>query len=656
MLWWKNTTVLACLIIANPILAIPEKMGSEQTLADYVSHKYLSSMSDEKQSITPSPSTNNESSWFVEKLKQKLTSIAPQRQTLTPRETQKIAFDLIATSTSFKTNIVDRTCIDKLEIIAGGENAQQVLLERIFTNINTSIGKAYSALSLCHPTTDIALLKNRQKAIATLSTNSSFVNLATVSLKAIGLSENKSLLPWNATSPINTDMLKSFYFGSSLEALNSKTIPLEMYNKLWSLLIITKGLIAVPLIKVVLTSLQYNLDFTTATQQIIDRITSSQIPLSTKLLENFDLFFQIVTIYSAIMSLKNTGTIVNHLQEGLIATASHIEELKKLSSSISQNKELLMHLPSLEPLANFNNPAKHSEKLNKLLDMLDTNTFNGDASFFSSTGRVLAAYELMKQVKDELAPIFAAAGELDMYLALAKLYNSRDKKETRYCMVEFVENSATPMIKAHNFWNPFINPNTVVVNDIAFDSSCRNIILSGPNTSGKSTVIKAIMLNVLIAQVFGIAPSESLTITAFTKLNCFMNISDDIAAGASLFTSEVIRAKKILDLVQSLKKDEFSFVIIDEIFTGTSPQEGEKAALQFAEKIGTYSNNISIIATHYPKMTDLPTTTNGIYSNYHVEILRNKDGSLNRTFKLKKGPSFFNVALDILEEEGLFVK
>ena len=59
--------------------------------------------------------------------------------------------------------------------------------------------------------------------------------------------------------------------------------------------------------------------------------------------------------------------------------------------------------------------------------------------------------------------------------------------------------------------------------------------------------------------------------------------------------------------------------------------------------------------TRASQMVDLETETSGTYRNHHVEILRNEDGSLNRTFKFKSGPSFFNVAFDILAEEGLFV-
>jgi DNA mismatch repair protein MutS len=448
---------------------------------------------------------------------------------------------------------------------------------------------------------------------------------------------------------------------------NTYTLPLETLAKKYPLLLSgTLNLLITPasIAYMIHNIAQNNKDSywqTTkmVTNFIIEAVENPQIPAAFKIgagaylgiVEGVTLF----GAYTSYINLKAYAELHNHLQDILIATANHVKELKKLSSLISKNKELLHHLPSLQPLADFNNASQHSAKLNKIIDMLDTNTFQGEASFWSVTGRVLAAYELIKQVKDELAPILVAAGELDMYVALANLYNSREDKAVRYCMVNFVENSATPIINAHNFWNPFINPDTVITNNITFDSSCPNSILTGPNTGGKSTVIKAIMLNVLMAQTFGIAPSENLTITPFTKLNCFMNIADDIATGASLFKSEVMRAKKLLELVQSLKRDEFSFVIIDEIFTGTSPQEGETAAIRFAKHMGTYANNISIIATHYPKMVDLETETNGTFHNHHLEILRNEDGSLNRTFKLKNGPTFFNVAFDILEEEGLFV-
>lgn len=640
---------VTCATLLNPVLIVADEAVQEVTLAQQVSNKYLTSMFGEEKPATVASQTEALSTWTKVK-KQLGLDLDAQRYTLTARETQKIAFDL--TAPLFKTTIIDNSCVDKLEIVAGGESTQQYFLENIFKDIQTAFGKAQSALAICHPTTDTALLQNRQNAIAFISKNNQLIDSATIALQAIARAENKSLQTWHPKPAVNPDLLNRLYIGLGL---NTHTLPLELYNKALNSLQLTWSIVGVPVIKSAFASMMYRTNLTTGAQIVLHRIISPEIPLNIKLIENFDLLFAGLYMYQAHASLKNTGEIANHLQDGLIATASHIKELKKLSSFVNKNQELLTYLPSLQPLADFNNPVKHSANLNKLLGMLNTNTFKGEASFFSITGRVLAAYELMKQVKDELAPVFAAAGELDMYVALAKLYNEHEDKQARYCMVDFIENSATPVIKAQNFWNPFIDADKVVVNNITFDLSCPNSILTGPNTGGKSTVIKAIMLDVLMAQTFGIAPAESLNITPFAKLNCFMNISDDIATGASLFKSEVMRAKKLLDLVQSLKQAEFSFVIIDEVFTGTSPQEGEQAALRFAKQIGSYTNNISIIATHYPKMVDLENETYGNYRNHHVEILRNEDGSLNRTFKLKNGPSFMNVAFDILEEEGLFV-
>lgn len=629
-----------------------DEIPQETSLTSHISAKYLNATFGEEQTITPPAANDNET--FMERFNKQLD---PKKELLTPREVQNIAFDIVSISQSFKSTIIDKSCIDKLEIIGGGENSQQHLFANIFSKINTATGKAYAAFTFCHPTTDVTTLRNRQKAITLLRT----INLTKIdsALAKIKNDEKKSFMFWNSKSPVNSDLLKPLYFGQQfdyqnvLKSFNTNTIALETTNKLFQVVQVAFGTLYLPAVLGLHfydTAKQYNI----TCKQLYDNAIKP-LPLQAKAAFIIPMALQGAMAYPIFRGLQTTSEISNHLQDILIATASHINELKTLSSLISKNKQLVNSLPSLQRLADFNNEAKRSDQLNKLLGMLNTNTFSGEASFWSVTGRVLAAYELMKQVKDELAPAFAAAGELDMYIALAKLYNSREGKDARYCMVNFVEDSTTPIIDAHNFWNPFISPDTVVTNNITFDASCPNSILTGPNTGGKSTIIKSIMFNVLMAQTFGIAPSESLTLTPFAKLNCFMNISDDIATGASLFKSEVMRAKTLLELVQSLDKDELSFVIIDEVFTGTSPQEGEVAAMRFAKHLSSYTNNTSIIATHYPKMVDLETETNGTFHNHHVEILRNDDNSLNRTFKLKNGPSFFNVAFDILEEEGLFI-
>ena len=426
------------------------------------------------------------------------------------------------------------------------------------------------------------------------------------SFKAIAHEENLSLQPWHTKSSINEAVLKSFYY-PWVKTLNANTIALETYNRGISSWNLIQGTIGAPLMQICVTKAVFNyfgrkITFKEAAQHCWNRLISPEIPLFIKFLENYSYLFQPIYAYQSAMSLKTTNDVSNHLQAELIASTNHINEIKKLSSLINQNKNLLKNIPSLKPLAEFNNPAKRSSAMNKLLGMLDTNTFKGEPSFWSITGRILAAHTLMEQVKDELAPVFAATGELEMYVALAQLYAEQQGKNATYCMANFVE-SSTPVIEAQGFWNPFINPDVVVINDVTFNNEHPNSILTGPNTGGKSTVIKGVMLNVLMAQTFGMTPAQSFTLTPFAKLNCFMNIADDIATGASLFKSEVMRAKELSTMISSLKENEFSFVIIDEVFTGTSPVEGEMAALRFAKHLTTFPSSIAVIATHYPKMT-----------------------------------------------------
>jgi len=661
--------IIAFVGLLNFGYAFTDEATQEISLAKHISNRYLTSTFGNIPIITPIEKPTAPEGVFAQIKRQ----LSPDIEKLSDREVQEIAFHLDSMHYTYNTTIIDNSFIDKLEVIGGGENSQEHIFGRLFNNsINTAMGKSHTALTLCHPITDISTLRNRQKAIAHLSQHKPYTEKINSALEKIATVEIKSLMPWTTKHLVRQELLAASYFKRFINIggiANTNTFALELFASRYPLIlfssILTFGPPAVILCGIELARRNNNTInginnsywHTTKAcgnsivQLIKDPSISPSYKVGGPVIEAYLLFFS----YIFSTAIKSNADMHKHLQDGLIAVSSHVKELKKLSSLIRKDKCLLQSLPSLKPLADFNDTTKHSARFNKLLRMLDTNTFKGKASFWSITGRVLAAYELMKHVKDELAPAFAAAGELDMYVALAKLYNEREGKVARYCMVNFIENSTTPIIDAKNFWNPFINPDTVVVNNATFDVTQPNSILTGPNTGGKSTVIKGIMINALMAQTFGIAPSESLTITPFAKLNCFMNISDDIATGASLFKSEVMRAKKLLDMVQALQPHELSFVIIDEVFTGTSPVEGEAAALRFAKRLGLYTNNTSIIATHYPKMVDLEVETSGTYRNNHVEILRNEDESLNRTFKLKSGPSFFNVAFDILEEEGLFV-
>ncbi|MCK4265393.1 hypothetical protein KAW80_03475 [Candidatus Babeliales bacterium] len=344
--------------------------------------------------------------------------------------------------------------------------------------------------------------------------------------------------------------------------------------------------------------------------------------------------------------------IARHFQKQLIEVATFIRSMKNIYLTLSQNS-ITTNIPALGKLERLFS-GKNSKKLDKLVALLSKNTFEGESSFFSLTGRVFAANKLMLEVKDELAEAMEALGEIDTYMSVARLYKEFQGKESTYSFVNFVEGSK-PYVRLKNFWNPFISPDIVVRNDLELggQSVAKNIILTGPNAGGKSTVLKAATINVLFAQALGIAPSEEIEVTPFAKINTYLNVTDDLASGNSLFKAEVLRAQSLVKTIKDLKGNEFSFSIMDEMFSGTSPKEGEAASYTVSKSLSKNDNSMCLIATHFPKMTDLEKDTGGRFENYKVKVIKNSDASLSYPYKLEKGITDQHIAFDILANEGV---
>ena len=635
-------TLLAGLLIATTIT--PDQQ--ESTLA-HVANSYLNAMFGEKVHE-------------VYKEEQKTSPFQlpdTKKIELNEREIQEIAFNLALSQNTPSDSMIDKTFIDKMELIAGGQNSNQHLFGHVFDgHISTALGKAHGAYSLCSPLTNTNVVRHRQEVIKTLLENEQLLNQIDAILKRIKSAEKTLLMFWHEKPPVNPALLKFLYFGSWFKPLNTNTLVMETTNKLGKVFQITFGLFGMP--GAIIWSIanadncslwQSSKLCAKACQQVF---TTSQFNWTTKASFIALPAYQGLIAYILSMDLKNKIEICNHLQDILIGTASYVSSLKQLGHILNNNKDLLESIPTFAHLTHLTNKTNHSKDFLKALNMLDTNTFTGEPSFFSNTGRVLATFARMKEVKDELIPALQAAGELDTYVALAKQYKAHTNMQAGYSFVEFTQ-SDHPVIEAIEFWNPFINADQVITNNVTLGTTNPNVILTGPNTGGKSTVIKGLVILLLLAQTYGIVPAEKLVITPFTKINSYLNITDNIAAGVSLFRAEALRAKELIATISSLPQNQFIFTAIDEIFSGTSPQEGETAACMFAKKLSNFNNSISIIATHYPKMIGLENDTQGAYKNYQVEIIREDDGTLNRTFKLLPGPSTINVAIDILKEEGI---
>ncbi len=257
-----------------------------------------------------------------------------------------------------------------------------------------------------------------------------------------------------------------------------------------------------------------------------------------------------------------------------------------------------------------------------------------------------------------LAPVYASIAEMDAYLAIAKKMTELQDTNHTFSFVQFLDD-AKPKINAQGFWNVLVSKGNVVTNNI---SENRNIILTGANEGGKTTAIRAILQNIVLAQTFGIAAASEFALTQFDVIHSYLNVSDDILNGKSRFASELKQAQDILNRIKILKPTDKFFFAFDELFTGTNGEDGAECAYRFIDNVASYKGIQFIYATHFNKLKTIG-TRNPACANYKIEpplrdekgqFIRDNEGQLVYPYKLSPGANNVNVAMDRAKDAGIF--
>ena len=144
------------------------------------------------------------------------------------------------------------------------------------------------------------------------------------------------------------------------------------------------------------------------------------------------------------------------------------------------------------------------------------------------------------------------------------------------------------------------------------------LIITGPNMSGKSTIMRQVALNVIMAQMGCFVPSDKSRIGIVDKIFTRVGASDDLTRGQSTFMVEMVETAYILRHATSK-----SLIIFDEIGRGTSTFDGISlawAVAEFAYGLGS----LTMFATHYHQLSELAVSTKGI-QNYNVYVKESAD-------------------------------
>lgn len=241
-------------------------------------------------------------------------------------------------------------------------------------------------------------------------------------------------------------------------------------------------------------------------------------------------------------------------------------------------------------------------------------------------------FPIINEIKNNINLI----GLIDFIFAKAKYSNSLDATEP------IINDSK--IIDLKQAWHPLINKNQAIKNDIPIGKDYTSLIITGPNTGGKTVTLKTAGLLVIMA-MSGLHITAKENSSIFIADNVFADIGDEqsISDSLSTFSSHMTKIAQILNLAT-----ENSFILLDELGSGTDPIEGSSLAISILEKLHSI-NCLTLSTTHYPELKHFALVTSG-FENASVEF---NIETLSPTYKLLLGVPGTSNAFAISRKLGI---
>jgi energy-coupling factor transporter ATP-binding protein EcfA2 len=241
------------------------------------------------------------------------------------------------------------------------------------------------------------------------------------------------------------------------------------------------------------------------------------------------------------------------------------------------------------------------------------------------------------------------------------------RRDLDFCYVEY-RPSGLAVLDIRDLWHPCLPSAKAVRNSVELTSG--NIILTGPNAGGKSTLLKSILIGVIMAQTLSIAPAASVVISPFQLVRSQINVPD-CKGSQSLFEAEMFRCRDALTKFRALEASGANgLVVMDEIFSSTNIVEGISGAYAVAKALGCLSRTACIISTHFAYLCKLARDDSKTenhkqrrpFANYQMPVVID-EGSPSPThslcgckisypYQLKPGISQQYIALELLRKNG----
>lgn len=353
----------------------------------------------------------------------------------------------------------------------------------------------------------------------------------------------------------------------------------------------------------------------------------SQVDMSQKIFIIFSFSFYLFSIYQNIQSCYKFYKNIYKIQNYLLDIGNFIDDsIQNIENIEKYSKKSFAHFTEK------NNKVKNI-LVNFKLDLEKIDLDKLKITHITRIGNILKCFY---DINTNNYYKNAIKYSIDIHYYLVNIENIKDKiekEQLNYCRFT---NKSTLFIDG--YFASLIDKSPIK-NSYKLD---KQILITGPNAAGKTTLLKTTLFNIILSQQLGLGCYKKAQINPYSYIHCYINIPDT-SQRDSLFQAEARRCKEILDNLVNTERKERHFCIFDEIYSGTNPSEAIASAFSFLDHISNYNIDY-ILTTHYELLCKLLDNNKKIVNN-HMKVEENKN-----TYKLKKGISCIKGGIKVLEE------
>ena len=536
---------------------------------------------------------------------------------------------------SLKENII----ID-LELINSIDSSSNPIYSYVFDNSNTFSKKCIEQVTQYY-TTDVEFLKDTQKLIKTYK-KSPENNNDNTSSKYTNISEI-----WNEIKHDPSFKEKYYYLDwPMLEFLNKSENFLQwmsIYNIASPVIsfFIPIIILIVPFFIIKLKGLSLTISEyievlkTVISNHAIGKLFTefNNVELSQKMYLLVSAAFYVFSIYQNVIVCTRFNNNMTKIHEYFVKIKEYlVKTINSMENYLSYSSSLHTHL-------HFNNILVEKIKILTELKNKISRISEYKLSFkkIFEIGHILKYfYEIYenKEYNDAFLYSFGFNGYVD---CIEGLQNNIEERKLSFA--EFTNKKKKNSFK-NNYYAVLKNVGPVK-NNVKLE---KNMIITGPNASGKTTVLKSVLINVILSQQFGCGFYDSAKLKPYKYIHCYLNIPDT-SGRDSLFQSEARRCKEILDIIDNNKKDSH-LCVFDELYSGTNPEEAIISSTAFMEYLVKNKYVTSMLTTHFISVCEKLKNNKNLI-NYHMDVTKQND-KITYNYLFKEGISKIKGGLNVL--------